>query len=63
MATAITSTTAPGLDFAEGPRRVRLNRECNEYGARMVADHSGRFGLFASLPQPRQAAERHLLSP
>lgn len=28
---------------------LRLCRECNDYGARMVADHPSRFGLFASL--------------
>ena len=31
VATAITSITAPGLDFVDGRRLVRLNRECNEY--------------------------------
>ena len=29
-----------------------LARECNEFGARMVADYPGRFGIFASLPLP-----------
>jgi predicted TIM-barrel fold metal-dependent hydrolase len=52
VATAITSITAPGLHFADGARLVRINRECNEYGARMAADFPGRFGLFASLPLP-----------
>ena len=52
VATAITSITAPGLDFADGDRLVRINRECNEYAARMAADHPGRFGFFASLPLP-----------
>jgi len=33
-------------------RLVAINRECNDYGARMVADHGRRFGLFASLPLP-----------
>jgi 6-methylsalicylate decarboxylase len=29
-----------------------LARHCNEHGARIVADHKGRFGLFAALPLP-----------
>ena len=52
IATAITSITAPGFDFAAPDRLAALNRECNDYGARMSADHRGRFGLFASLPLP-----------
>ena len=27
-------------------------RECNEYGAKMVRDHPGRFGLFAAIAPP-----------
>jgi predicted TIM-barrel fold metal-dependent hydrolase len=50
VATAITSITAPGFSFVERGLLQRLTRECNDYGARMVADHRGRFGLFASLP-------------
>ena len=30
----------------------KLARETNEFGARVVRDHPGRFGLFASLPLP-----------
>jgi predicted TIM-barrel fold metal-dependent hydrolase len=52
VATAIVSITAPGLDFADGARLARINRECNEYAARMAADRPGRFGFFASLPLP-----------
>jgi predicted TIM-barrel fold metal-dependent hydrolase len=29
-----------------------MARDMNEYGARMVADYKGRFGLFAVLPLP-----------
>jgi predicted TIM-barrel fold metal-dependent hydrolase len=52
VATAITSITAPGFALLGRERLVAANRECNEYGARMSADHRGRFGLFASLPLP-----------
>src|ERR1700704_397411 len=52
VATAITSITAPGFSFVEPALLQRLTRECNDYGAKMVADHPGRFGLFAGLPLP-----------
>jgi predicted TIM-barrel fold metal-dependent hydrolase len=52
IATAFTSITAPGLAFIARERLLTINRECNDFGARMVADHGGRFGLFASLPLP-----------
>jgi predicted TIM-barrel fold metal-dependent hydrolase len=38
-----------GLDAA-GTRR--MSRLCNEFAAKMVQDHPGRYGLFASLPMP-----------
>src|SRR5271166_5755469 len=38
-----------GLD-ASGMRQ--MSRLCNEFAARMVQDHPGRYGLFASLPMP-----------
>lgn len=52
VATAFTSITAPGLALIARERLFAVNRECNEFGARMVADHPARFGLFASLPLP-----------
>lgn len=52
VATAITSITAPGLALFAPERRFAVNRECNDYGARMGSDHHGRFGLFAGLPLP-----------
>ena len=52
IATAFTSITAPGLVFIPRERLVAVNRECNDFGARMVVTHRERFGLFASLPLP-----------
>jgi predicted TIM-barrel fold metal-dependent hydrolase len=47
---AILSVTAPGLGFASGEAARKLARECNDYAARLVADHHGRFGSFAMIP-------------
>ena len=52
VATAMVSITRPGIWFGDRAATRKLARECNEYGARMVADHPGRFGLFAALPLP-----------
>ena len=52
IATAFTSITAPGLALVPREQLFAVNRECNDFGARMVEDHPGRFGLFASLPLP-----------
>jgi len=56
ITTSIVSLTTPGIWFGakESPIDVtrRLARECNDHGARMAADHPGRFGLFAALPLP-----------
>ena len=54
---AILSTSTPGLWFtdnfnAERQAAIALAREVNEYGARVVADHKGRYGFFAALPLP-----------
>ena len=45
------------MTFGDNPAAVRQDarvfaREMNEYGARLVADHRSRFGLFAMLPLP-----------
>ena len=47
--TAILSLSAPGLTTADPAEARALARECNEYGARLAADHPGRFGNFASI--------------
>jgi predicted TIM-barrel fold metal-dependent hydrolase len=53
IATAICSLVQPGVWLGGSVDAARgLARECNEYGARMVADHAGRFGLFAVIPLP-----------
>ncbi len=52
VATSITSISTPGVWFGERDAARALARECNEYGARLAADHPGRFGNFAALPLP-----------
>jgi len=51
--TAMLSITAPGVWFGDAQEARKLAREMNEFAAaKMVADHKGRFGLFAVLPLP-----------
>ena len=52
VAVAIVSVTNPGLWFGDQEVTRRIARECNDYGARLVQDHPGRFGLFAAMPMP-----------
>jgi predicted TIM-barrel fold metal-dependent hydrolase len=49
------SITTPGIWFGAAEETKRLARELNEYGAKMVSDYPGRFGLFAVLPFPNAA--------
>jgi predicted TIM-barrel fold metal-dependent hydrolase len=52
VATAIISTSEPSVWFGDDAAAQKLARECNDYGARLRADHPGRFGMFATLPLP-----------
>ena len=52
MATAVVSTSDPCVFFGDYDQAKALARNCNEYQARMVADHKGRFGMFTTLPMP-----------
>jgi predicted TIM-barrel fold metal-dependent hydrolase len=52
VATAITSITTPGVWIGDHDQGRRVARDCNDYAARMAADHPRRFGLFAALPLP-----------
>ena len=52
VATALTSLVQPGVWMGDIQKSRTLARECNEYGAKMAADHPGRFGFFAAIPLP-----------
>src|SRR6516162_10984141 len=52
VATAVLSITTPGFWFGDADETRGLVRLSNDYAARLVADHPGRFGLFAALPLP-----------
>jgi 6-methylsalicylate decarboxylase len=56
VATAVASLSPWGVQFAPPAQLPKLARDCNDYAARMVADHAGRFGLFAAMPLPDVAA-------
>ena len=52
VATSIISISDPGVHFGDNTAARALARECNEYAAKVVRDHPGRFGFFAVLPLP-----------
>jgi 6-methylsalicylate decarboxylase len=52
VATAVVSTSDPGVWFGDFDAAAALARDCNEYQARLIADHPGRFGMFSTLPLP-----------
>src|SRR6202051_2906744 len=47
---AMLSVTTPALGITSGEAARQLARECNEYAAKLRADHPGRFGNFAMIP-------------
>ena len=49
---AITSISYPGVYFGDLAFARELARRCNEISARLISDHSQRFGAFAVLPLP-----------
>ena len=50
--TAIVSVTQLAKHISSDEQRRTLARSCNDYAATLVADHPGRFGMFAVLPLP-----------
>ena len=51
-ATAIVTCGGPGTWNGDAELSRSVSRDVNEFGARMVRDHPGRFGFFASVPLP-----------
>jgi len=52
VSTAFVSTIGPGFWFGNPTDARRIAREVNEFAARQMVDHPGRFGMFAALPVP-----------
>ena len=52
VATAMNSMTSPGVWFEDGDAARARARLCNEFGAQMIGDFPGRFGMFAAIPLP-----------
>jgi 6-methylsalicylate decarboxylase len=53
IASAILSVAPPGVWYGNNVEEARgLARQLNDYGARLVKDHPGRFGLFAVIAPP-----------
>lgn len=50
--TAIVSVVQPGVWFDDVGLSRELARKCNEYAAKMIQDHPGRFGQFAVIAPP-----------
>jgi len=50
VAVAMLSITTPAVNYTSGEAARKMARECNEYAAKMIADHPGRYGSFAMIP-------------
>lgn len=52
VARSIVSITLPGVWFGDAREARALARACNDYMAKLRADHPRRFGIFAAVPMP-----------
>jgi 6-methylsalicylate decarboxylase len=52
VATSILSPTTPQVTPLGKAAAAKIAREANEYGKKLMADHPGKFGVFAMLPLP-----------
>ncbi|HZO44606.1 MAG TPA: amidohydrolase family protein [Xanthobacteraceae bacterium] len=52
ISTSMVSISEPGVWFGDEAEARRIARETNDWGAGLVRDYPGKFGLFASLPIP-----------
>jgi predicted TIM-barrel fold metal-dependent hydrolase len=59
VSTVICSVAPQADPFKDPSKALQLTRECNEYFARLAADHPGRFGFFAAAPLPNVDAAIH----
>ena len=50
--TSMLSLSTPGLWFGNAEEARATARRVNDYGAELVRNHPGRFGLFAAIPLP-----------
>lgn len=50
IALAITSMVWPGTGFLPPDKATNLARRCNDYAAKLIAQHPARFGCFGLLP-------------
>jgi 6-methylsalicylate decarboxylase len=50
--TAMLSLSSPGVWFGNAEEARAIARRINDYGAELVRNHPGRFGLFAAIPLP-----------
>lgn len=52
IATSMTSPTTPQVTPLGKDVAIRIARESNEFATKMMTDHPGRFGVWATLPLP-----------
>jgi 6-methylsalicylate decarboxylase len=59
VVTAILSLSEPSVFFGNYDSARTLARETNDFAARLMTEHPGRFGLFATVPLPDVAGALH----